>query len=43
MPETITSLRQIEHHIKDTIRLYRNTQPDDYPAHWHMTYEIIMP
>ena len=43
MPQTITSLRQIEHHIDDSIRLYRNRQPDDYPAHWHMPYEIILP
>ena len=43
MANTIPSLRQLEHHINDSVRLYRNCEPDDYPAHWHMSYEIILP
>ena len=43
MRESFSSLRQIEHHNNDTIRLYDNTQADDYPAHWNNAFEIIMP
>lgn len=43
MPDRLPSLRQIDHHTEEKIRLYHNIQPDDYPPHWHMTYEIIMP
>jgi len=41
--ESFSSLRQIEHHNNDTVRLYNNTQPDDYPAHWNNAFEIILP
>jgi len=41
--ESFSSLRQIEHHNNDTVRLYDNTQADDYPAHWNNAFEIIMP
>ena len=43
MRESFSSLRQIEHHNNDTVRLYDNTQTDDYPAHWNNAFEIIMP
>lgn len=43
MRESFSSLRQIEHHNNDTVRLYNNTQPDDYPAHWNNAFEIILP
>jgi len=41
--ESFSSLRQIEHHNNDVVRLYDNTQPDDYPAHWNNAFEIIIP
>ena len=43
MAEDFTHLRQIEHHIDASIRLYANNEPDDYPPHWHNSFEIIMP
>lgn len=43
MKESFSSLRQIEHHNNDTVRLYNNTQTDDYPAHWNNAFEIILP
>lgn len=43
MQESFFKLRQIEHHVDDTVRLYRNREADDYPAHWHNAAEIIMP
>ena len=43
MRESFSSLRQIEHHNNDVVRLYDNTQPDDYPAHWNNAFEIIIP
>ena len=42
MPDLIPSLRQLDHHGQETIRVYLNKENDDYPAHWHMTWEIIM-
>ena len=42
-PESLDSFRQIEHHIPDSVRLYINNEADDYPAHWHNSYEVIMP
>ena len=43
MRESFSSLRQIEHHNNAVVRLYDNTQADDYPAHWNNAFEIIMP
>lgn len=43
MKESFSRLRQLEHHINDSIRLYDNVQADDYPAHWNNSIEIIMP
>ena len=43
MEKGFASLRQLDRHIHGPIRVYRNKEPDDYPAHWHMKYEIIMP
>ena len=43
MEPSYTSLRQLDHHDDSPIRIYFNEQTDDYPAHWHRTYEIIMP
>ena len=37
------SLRQLDHHDNSPIRVYLNQEPDDYPAHWHRKYEIIVP
>ena len=36
-------MRQLEFHVSDSIRLYDNRQTDEYPPHWHYSYEIIMP
>ena len=43
MKESFSRLRQLEHHIDDSVRLYDNVQPDDYPAHWNNSFEIILP
>ena len=43
MERTYSSLRQLDHHERSPIRIYPNSQADDYPAHWHRKYEIIMP
>ena len=43
MQNSFNSLRQLERHIDDTVRLYPNQQADDYPAHWHNAAELIMP
>ena len=43
MRESFSRLRQLEHHINDTVRLYDNVQADDYPAHWNNSFEVIMP
>lgn len=43
MEESYSSLRQLDHHDNSPIRVYINQEPDDYPAHWHRAYEIIMP
>lgn len=43
MEKGFASLRQLDHHDSVPIRVYPNTQNDDYPAHWHMKYEIILP
>ncbi|MBO4837578.1 MAG: helix-turn-helix transcriptional regulator [Clostridia bacterium] len=43
MEKSYASLRQLDHHGSSPIRIYRNDEPDDYPAHWHMQYEIILP
>ncbi len=41
--DSFSRLRQIDHHGDDAIRVYANTEADDYPAHWHRSYEVIMP
>ncbi len=41
--DSFSSLRQIDHHGDDAVRIYENTEADDYPAHWHRSYELIMP
>ncbi|MBQ7867123.1 MAG: helix-turn-helix transcriptional regulator [Clostridia bacterium] len=43
MKESFSRLRQLEHHINETVRLYDNIQTDDYPAHWNNSFEVIMP
>ncbi len=43
MDKNFASFRQLDHHTHSPIRVYRNIQPDDYPAHWHMSFEIIVP
>lgn len=43
MEKTYVSLRQLDHHENSPIRVYLNQEPDDYPAHWHRKYEIIVP
>ena len=43
METSFVSLRQLEHHIDDSVRLYPNREADDYPAHWHNAVEMIMP
>lgn len=43
MEKGFASMRQLDHHELAPIRVYRNDEPDDYPAHWHMKYEIILP
>lgn len=43
MEKSFVSLRQLDHHPGGPIRIYPNRQADDYPAHWHMKYEIILP
>lgn len=43
MEKNFASLRQLDRHEHGSIRVYPNVQADDYPAHWHMKYEIIMP
>ena len=37
------SLRQLDMHINSPVRVYFNNEPDDYPAHWHRKFELIMP
>lgn len=43
MQGSFGSYRQIDHHIDDSVRLYYNNEPDDYPSHWHSAAELIMP
>ena len=43
MEKAYVSLRQLDHHENRPIRVYLNQEPDDYPAHWHRKYEIILP
>ena len=43
MEKSFASLRQLDRHPSGPIRIYPNCEPDDYPAHWHMKYEIILP
>ena len=43
MEKNYASLRQLDRHEQGAIRVYPNREADDYPAHWHMKYEIILP
>lgn len=43
MKESFSSLRQLEHHDNDLVRVYNNIQTDDYPEHWNNAFEIIVP
>lgn len=43
MEKNYASLRQLDRHGQGAIRVYPNREADDYPAHWHMKYEIILP
>ncbi|MBQ8093264.1 MAG: AraC family transcriptional regulator [Clostridia bacterium] len=43
MKNAFAKLRQLEHHVDDTVRIYSNCETDDYPPHWHNSYEIILP
>ena len=43
MERPFASLRQLDHHDSSPVRIYCNCEPDDYPAHWHRQYEIILP
>lgn len=43
MRDSFSRLRQLEHHIDDSVRLYENVQADDYPAHWNNAFEVILP
>ena len=43
MERSLGSLRQLEHHSGGSVRLYPNRQSDDYPSHWHTSFEIIQP
>lgn len=43
MKNSFASFRQLDHHDRVPVRIYPNREPDDYPAHWHMKYEIILP
>lgn len=43
MQDSFSRLRQLEHHIDDSVRIYENVQADDYPPHWNNTFEVIMP
>lgn len=43
MEKNYASLRQLDRHASGPIRVYPNREADDYPAHWHMKYEIILP
>ena len=37
------SFRQLDHHDSHTIRLYENTDTDEYAPHWHSAWEIVLP
>lgn len=44
MIEYLEGTRETVHHKENTgIRVYLNEQYEDYPAHWHLDTEIIMP
>lgn len=43
MERSFASLRQLDHHDNSPVRIYPNNEPDDYPAHWHRKFEIILP
>lgn len=37
------SYKQMEHQVQDGVRVYLNKQTDDYPKHWHNSFELILP
>lgn len=43
MEKSFNSLKQLERHVDDSVRMYINRESDDYPRHWHNSYEVIMP
>lgn len=44
MIENLNGLHEIVNYKENTnLRLYTNTQAEDYPNHWHTPLEIIMP
>lgn len=43
MEKSFDSLKQLERHVDDSVRMYLNRETDDYPRHWHNSYEVIMP
>lgn len=44
MIENLNGLHEIVTYKENTnLRLYTNTQAEDYPNHWHTPLEIIMP
>ncbi len=43
MKDNFSSLRQLDHHPNTPVRIYLNQEDDEYPPHWHQTYELIMP
>ncbi len=43
MNQSFDSLRQLEINVTTPVRIYHNREEDEYPPHWHYSYEIIMP
>lgn len=43
MENSLESLRQPDRHSGECIRLYPNRQSEDYPSHWHTSFELIHP
>ena len=44
MIKILNGIREtVDYDLFSSIKLYRNTQDEDYPLHWHPAMEIIMP
>lgn len=44
MIESLNGMREtVQYKTNTNLRLYDNTQSEDYPAHWHTPVEMIMP